>query len=337
MHSDAGSAARPDATALRERFVTAARSRAGELTPQPSPLTTHGSFRSAPRALLFDVYGTLLISVSGDIGTAESAADEALFAESMQAVLAPGAAEAAPAAREAYFAHIRNTHRRLRERGVEQPEVDIRAIWREVLHDLLNSGALGPHSVAVAGLEAAASQPEMPGAGGAIPEDLPEKLALEYELRANPVWPMPGAEKVLKAARARGMPMGIVSNAQFFTPIVLEALFGQSLRELGFIEELCAWSYRVGVAKPATQIFEPVVAGLASRYGLRSIDVLYIGNDLYNDVLPASQLGLQTALFAGDGGSLRLRADSLAEAPVRPDLVIAHWDDLSSMLEREDR
>ena len=54
---------------------------------------------------------------------------------------------------------------------------------------------------------------------------------------------------------AGGLRTGIVSNAQFYTPLILEALTGRSLDEIGFEEELCSWSYRLRRAKPSPLMF----------------------------------------------------------------------------------
>jgi len=307
-----GSAALPNSTHLQEMVYSIVRLYGRELAPQSSSLATQGGFRRPPQALLFDVYGTLLISSSGEIGTAAGSGVEAVFAETLSEVFGPRAAAAAGDACEAYFRHIGETHRRLRERGVAYPEVDIRAIWHAVLTDL---GRSHPTEL-----------PPEPPAHTVI------RAAIEYEVRTNPAWPMPGAIALLETARKRGMPLGIVSNAQFYTPMVLEALFGASLDALGFCDQLCVWSYRTGVAKPEQQLFEQVMARLQDAYELEAHDVLYIGNDVNNDVLPASRVGMQTALFAGDAQSLRLRADSLETAPARPDLVVADWNDLRIML-----
>jgi putative hydrolase of the HAD superfamily len=50
--------------------------------------------------------------------------------------------------------------------------------------------------------------------------------------------------------------------------------------------------------------------------------VLYIGNDIRNDIWPADRLGCRTALFAGDARSLRLREDDERLSDVKPDRVV---------------
>jgi putative hydrolase of the HAD superfamily len=58
--------------------------------------------------------------------------------------------------------------------------------------------------------------------------------------------------------------------------------------------------------------------------------VLYVGNDMRNDICPAAATGFHTALFAGDKRSLRLREDDRKCARTRPDIIIT---DLMQLLE----
>jgi putative hydrolase of the HAD superfamily len=56
--------------------------------------------------------------------------------------------------------------------------------------------------------------------------------------------------------------------------------------------------------------------------GLSTAACLYVGNDMLNDIYPAKQLGFQTALFAGDKRSLRLRTDDARCVNLFADLVL---------------
>ena len=125
--------------------------------------------------------------------------------------------------------------------------------------------------------------------------------------------------------------MGIVSNAQFYTPIIIEALADRNLEDLGFQSQLCAWSYEIGRAKPSPAVFQGPLDMLRDQ-GIPPEEVLYVGNDRLNDVACASGAGCRTALFAGDSRSLRLReADSRAD--VDPDIIITELSQLGSILE----
>jgi putative hydrolase of the HAD superfamily len=258
-------------------------------TPQRQPLQDI-------KAVLFDVYGTLLISASGDIGlVAETEGPIALRQLFEKTGLAPLSSSIADLdARSLISDAIKAEHRQARQRGIDVPEVDILAIWTQQLRDL--------------GLE--------------LPSARIRRLAIEYEAITNHVWPMPGLAETLTALRDAGLVLGIVSTAQFYTPHILEAFLGQSPSALGFDPACSAWSYQQGVAKPSTTIFAPALEGLARKHGLTATQVLYVGNDMRNDIWPAGRLGMRTALFAGDARSLRLRADDPALRDVRPDRII---------------
>jgi putative hydrolase of the HAD superfamily len=155
----------------------------------------------------------------------------------------------------------------------------------------------------------------------------PRELALRYELASNPVFPMPGALGTIKKLKARGISLGIVSNAQFFTPLLFEAFFGASPEGLGFDPALIGYSYITGEAKPSPVLLSGILEGLTAR-GIPRNSCLCVGNDLLNDILPASFLGCKTLLFAGDGGSLQLREGHPLVRHLLPTGVIRNLEEL---------
>jgi putative hydrolase of the HAD superfamily len=53
-----------------------------------------------------------------------------------------------------------------------------------------------------------------------------------------------------------------------------------------------------------------------------------VGNDMLNDIYPAKKLGFQTALFAGDARSLRLRTDDPRCRNLSADLILTDLEQL---------
>jgi putative hydrolase of the HAD superfamily len=143
---------------------------------------------------------------------------------------------------------------------------------------------------------------------------------------------MPGARELIETLEQRGMLMGIVSNAQFYTPLVFEALLEKDLVTLGFRPELCAWSYQSREAKPSRRLFQGPLEVLDRQFATPPQQVLYIGNDMLNDIWPASRLGCRTALFAGDRRSLRRRVTDPRCRGVEPDVVVTALDQLLDVL-----
>ena len=227
------------------------------------------------RAVLFDIYGTLLISASGDIANADTEPSNTPFRQA-----------------------VTDEHQRLRQNGIEFPEVDIREIWQKIVADQ----------------EPQPSQEEI------------ESLAVEYELRVNPVWPMPQLSETIAALR-NPFQLGIISNAQFMTPQLFPALAGSSLEQMGFVSRLCFYSFVHRQAKPGRYLYQ-LAAQRLDEIGIGADETLYVGNDMKKDVWPASQVGFYTALFAGDRRSLRLHDGDKSLVGIEPDLVITELNQL---------
>ncbi len=246
-----------------------------------------------PKAVLFDIYGTLFTSASGDIGTVDQRDSTSAVATALLLVGARriGAEERAALAGR-FHSEIKRDHQRSEAAGVGFPEVDVREVWRRAATGLAILD--GPGMV--------------------------ERFAVCYEIAANPVWPMPGVAALLSRLRDR-LPMGIVSNAQFYTPLLFPGLLGRTIDEFGFQPDLVSFSYDHRIAKPDPQLFERPLAALADQ-GIDSSKVVYVGNDMLNDVATATAAGCMTILFAGDRRSLRLREDHPAVGSLAPNSVV---------------
>lgn len=352
----------------RAHFVDLIRRQSVAERPLPAPPLppSFEALRGAPlpglKAVLFDVYGTLFSSAAGEIGVVPqepagpggedtrrraagiSAADrhhpsvdDGVSVASGTPVAgdrggdaaAPGESEhvAAPEVRigrgpreplgpldelarnfapghsgaelDAYFREaVLEEHRRLTP-GVRCPEVRVEELWARF--------------------------------DGFAPGTDSAEFALRYELAVNPLSPMPGAAEVLAALPGAGLALGIVSNAQGFTPLLFDALLGGELGSLGFAQELLSWSAEARLAKPCPELFAPVRSALEAR-GIAPSSVLYVGNDMLNDVLTATRVGFRTCLFAGDGRSLRLRRDRPECVEALPDTVIRDLRELPALV-----
>lgn len=255
------------------------------------------------RAVIFDVYGTLFISGSGDVGTTDISSKPPAFTDALRSVRLDYDGKAATGVAilaDVIAAH----HQRDRNRGIEFPEVDIREVWKDVLRRL-NLTESEPVDVTA--------------------------LALQYEVRTNPTWPMPHAADCLHQLRNAGLPMGIVSNAQCFTRLLFPAQLNESLTSLGFREDWCFWSYEHRQAKPGTFLYQ-LARHATEVAGISAEEVLYIGNDMLKDIWPASRVGFRTALFAGDVRSYRPRTEDPRIADVTPDIVLTTWDQLQECI-----
>jgi putative hydrolase of the HAD superfamily len=280
-----------------------------DLSRPLEPIPTGAKLRLQPldgiETVLFDIYGTLLVSGCGDI----SIASEISSAEALtQALIVSGYAGAHERAGELgpalLNAELVQWHDTAKKNGNPFPEVEVSRIWKNVITRFQSMELLKP-------------------------DDDPQRilrLIIEYECRINPVWPMPAAQKTIENLKARGFRLGIVSNAQFYTPLIMAALFGRPPGALGFEKELCVYSYKQLRAKPSVELFQT----LENR--VEWSKTLYVGNDMLNDIWTASQLGCRTCLFAGDNRSLRLRENDKRCKKLVPDAVVDHLHQITEIV-----
>ena len=265
------------------------------LFPIKTDLTPHGRPKRKIKGFLFDIYGTLFISESGDISIAKKMSVQQ---NEIQKLLEKFSIPDPPAViLDHIHAAIHDTHDKLRRKGIDFPEVNIDRLWMKVLN-LDNMTRI-------------------------------RAFAAEYEMIVNPVYPMPHLSEMLTGCRENHILMGLISNAQFYTPYLFPLFLDKDLAHLGFHPDLILFSYQFGIAKPSSFLFQQAAERL-NQAGMSPDSVVYLGNDMRNDICPAQKAGFQTALFAGDKRSLRLREDVPECKDLKPDLVIT---DLSQVLD----
>lgn len=257
------------------------------------------------RGVFFDVYGTLLTSAAGEIGV-----DLPSSQQTLDALASDTGIHCTGPDLEKYFrTAVLNEHLRQYPQ-TPYPEVRTEELW-----------AAFPQKKATVD---------------------PWELALRYELAVNPCAPMPMAAEILGILKAQGLVQGLISNAQFYTPLMLAVFLGFSLPELSesmdihgplgpFDPDLQIYSYKVAQSKPSPFLFQVAETALERR-GLRPEETIFVGNDMLNDIFGASQRGFKTVLFAGDGKSLRLRGDNRLCKGLRPTAVIRNLGDLPGLL-----
>ena len=218
------------------------------LAPLPTDVEPQLNSLDPVKAVLFDVYGTLFVSGSGDVGTAAATnTAEALT----QALAASGFSgdldEAGRVGKDMLKMEILAWHKAGREAGVDFPEVEITKVWKKIIDALRNTRTLTAPA---------------PGLDTVL------RLALEYECRVNPVFPMPGSLETIHALREYGYVLGIVSNAQFYTPLLFPSFFDQSVDDAGFDPDCCVWSYKELEAKPSDELFPKVGRFLREKHNI---------------------------------------------------------------------
>ena len=262
------------------------------------------------RALLFDVYGTLISSGVGDISLDQSADQSELIHRLITEAgfLGDAAWDRSDLATD-FNQAITNDHTKTKATGHPYPEVDILEIWHTLIRQW-NLRHPGPENI----------------------KALVEQLAVRYECAVNPVWPNEGFRDILNHAQAAGLPMGIVSNAQFYTPLMLEAFLDKPLAQAGFHPTLQVWSYQERRGKPDTALYDKIASVLAVQFDIHPSEVLFVGNDMLKDIWAASQAGFKGVLYAGDARSLRERSDDDRCRSLKPYATITSLTQIKELL-----
>ena len=288
-----------------------------KLDPIPTGLEPSFRFDNSIKSCIFDIYGTLLISSSGDIDRLEMTSENLKIAlREAKIPMRPDVDEQQALSQilEEYKRTIEKHHQKQKSAGRPYPEVDILKVWCEVIRESIDFGWICYDG-----------QVRL------------RRLTLIFEILSNKVYPMPGMKEIIATLVQKDMPLGIISNAQFYTPIVMSYFLTGEFEEkdtVPFFEtDLQVYSYKLLRAKPDPQLFETLVPVLKKKYGLRPDQVLYIGNDMLKDIYPAKNVGFRTALFAGDKRSLRLREDDPLVKDIKPDYILTHLEQLREVIQ----
>lgn len=265
------------------------------------------------KAVLFDIYGTLLISATGDIDR------NGLSGTAMKKAISIGGITPNPNLRKDPATILLNfmmeeVRSQQHESQYPYPEVDIVTVWQCML-------------------QRAHQQNIIQG----FRQDLPVKsMAFIFELFSNAIYLMPGANDVVPWFQEQHIPLGIVSNAQFYTPVIMNKLLwgNDSTKDdiKGFVPELSVYSYKLRRSKPDPFLFYHLIKKLKADYNILPRETLFVGNDMLKDIYTGAKAGVQTALFAGDNRSLRLRTDDKRVHGLQPDYIITELTQLKNLI-----
>lgn len=198
------------------------------------------------RAVLFDIYGTLLD------GPRYGDRNERITAVAGRYGLAPESDCAVAFDRAVAEAHQASAD--------PFPEVDVREIWSEIFPELRE----------------------------------PDAFALEAEEAIHPVSVVEAGHQLLRTAIERELAVGIVSNAQTYTRVLMARHFPDLWTRVR--EDLVAFSYEHRISKPDLRLFGNPLASLTGE-GIRPHEILMVGDSAEHDIVPARSLGLRTHLI----------------------------------------
>ena len=300
----------------QETFRSIIKESLKEIAPIPTEVEPKLKPLPGIKAVVFDIYGTLLVSSSGDVGTDPAFSDQSQTSDARLNQMLRDYGTDLSGAMDLLKAKIKTEHKALRENGIPFPEIEICSIWESVLMEIhAAKGGATNNNEGMLGVPAA---------------NLKE-ISLRAELLTNPVWKMPGFDSCLRKIRDQRMELGIISNAQFYTSSILEALAEKTLEELGLHSQLSHFSFRIGRAKPDAFLYQ-VAAKSLSQIGILPEQTLYIGNDVTKDMIPAHETGFRTGLFAGDKRSLRCGDHGDPHHHRSIDLIFTNLEQITTVL-----
>ena len=158
-----------------------------ELQPIPTSIKTNLSTKSNINCVLFDIYGTLLISSSGDIDKLELSTSFILesFSKCGIKIISPNPIEVAKEILEEYKETIAELKYNVNKNNIESPEIDIRDVWEIIIQSLYYRKLIDKPWI-----------------------DEVKLLAIYFETLSNKVYPMPYMKETILQLRKQKIPIG---------------------------------------------------------------------------------------------------------------------------------
>jgi FMN phosphatase YigB (HAD superfamily) len=168
-------------------------------------------------------------------------------------------------------------------------------------------------------------------------EQFGEKVAYFFQ---SSLQGLEAEENALEAVRALfqvGIRVGVVADAQRFTPVQMLRAFRRqgtlpTLDEL-FDPALVTLSYREGIRKPSRSLYQHALERFR-RVGIAASQVLMVGTRIRDDLAIAKEFGMRTALFAADRTSLVATREELSDPEKRPDRLLTSLTQLRQIVGR---
>jgi putative hydrolase of the HAD superfamily len=298
-------------------FIRAFLGESAMMKPVPTLLKPFVRKDPAIKAFIFDVYGTLLISASGDIDESIFSTDNIYRALNSAGIQVDSSvkdqAMLLAEVLDEFRQTVREYHDKERTEELPFPEVDVLQIWEKIILTREEQNQLvldGPLCI--------------------------KCFTFVFEVLSNRIYPMPGMKELLNQLSAQSYPLGIISNAQFYTPVIMNFFLHDTISEdeavSPFDPDLTIFSYKYMRSKPDMFLFELLKEQCKRKYDLFADEILFIGNDMFRDIYPAFLAGFKTALFAGDTKSLRLRQEKPELKKIVPDYIITDLMQLITIL-----
>ncbi|MBN1436906.1 MAG: HAD family hydrolase [Sedimentisphaerales bacterium] len=289
------------------------------------------------KAVMWDLYGTLLKIDIGDLEgsleeqrhitrAAAAVVEEFELGSALERMVHDSGSEmtAVELLCRYYTEAIADSHERSKKKGVAYPEVVIERIWAQIL--TICYGVVAGKGEIIAGDGKKISETAL--RCGYLFDSAMQRTS--FNLHAG---------ECLGRLADKGVVQGIISNAQFYTPLHIrrlarEAGLGDDPFNTIFTMGLVFFSYELGYSKPNPGAFDLANTELA-KMGIGPNEVVYVGNDMLNDVWAAKQAGWRTILYGGQKEQTRLRQDDERCKDLKADRTVLDLADAAKVITGE--
>lgn len=292
----------------------------------PKPVKARPSIKPLPgvRAVLWDVYGTLLRTTDGRFDLfpepevrLQVALDKTIHEFNMWHSMyrKPGPPW------QSMIGQYREYADRL---GMAAPklagdytDINLTVIWAQIINRLFDKEYTYDEDIY-----------------GDVPE-LAEKVAYFFHSNLQATEARSGALQAMQQLHEAGIVQGIVADGQIFTKVqLLRGLMDQGLSvplpEL-IRPSLTLYSCQMGIRKPSRSLFRYSVEQLQAA-GLEPDQVLHVSCRLETDLVPARHEGMKTALLACEKTGLEAPANLIKDPQSRPDRLLTDIGQITSVV-----
>ena len=166
-------------------------------------------------------------------------------------------------------------------------------------------------------------------------DEFSEKVAYFFHSCLQGTEARPGAVSAMTSIADNELVQGLLSDGQSFSLVqTLRSLARQdSLPPLYklFRPQSIILSHDIGVKKPSKSLFTFAVDQLRSL-GIQAQQILHVSCRLTTDLVPARTVGMKTALLVAEKSGLEVTAAVLKDPSKRPDRLLTDLSQLSPML-----
>lgn len=191
------------------------------------------------------------------------------------------------------------------QRG-ESPEVDSSRLWKVLVERLLQKNHTWDAAIY-----------------GDL-EDYSEKIAYFFHAALQGCEAAPEAKDAILECHELGLLQGLAGDGQAFTLSHANRLLDPGRKTIlsqCLASGCTSFSYEVGARAPNSRVYERCLEVLR-EFGVQSDQILVVSSRLVEDLAPAKQLGLWTALYAGNKYSLRATSQQVRDPELKPDRIL---------------